>query len=72
MASTSLAAAIPFAALETGDRAAIDEFVSLLHEHGFVLLRFAPSAADEVAALRAMAANFFALPSDSKKAIGDF
>ena len=72
MSTTSLSAAISFSALESGDSAAIAEFVSLLHEHGYVLLRFAAPAAAEVAALRATAANFFALPTDSKKAIGDF
>ena len=47
-------------------------FCSTLHERGFALLRLPEDASAEIAAIRAAAAAFFALPSTEKLELGDF
>ena len=63
---------VPFARLRGGDVEAVSDFCDRLHVHGYALLRFAPEAEAEVAALRSAAAAFFELPKADKAMIGDF
>ena len=63
--------AIEFSAIAADDADAIASFVERLHAHGFAVVRFEPAAAAEVDALRAHAAAFFAMSSESKREIGD-
>ena len=67
----ALAEPIPFGALACSDADAVADFIERLHAHGFALLRFEAAAASEVATLRAHAAQFFALPAEAKRSIGD-
>jgi 23S rRNA-/tRNA-specific pseudouridylate synthase/isopenicillin N synthase-like dioxygenase len=63
---------IPYADLESGSADATSDFCQRLHRHGYALVRFAPTAEAEIEALRVLAAGFFALPAEKKRAIGDF
>ena len=66
-----MAPPIDYAAIAAGAADAVADFVERLHSHGYAVVRFEPAAEAEVAALRSLAAQFFALPSERKKAIGD-
>ena len=63
---------ISYADLATGATDACTDFCARVHSHGYAVLRYPPEAVAEVAALRADSADFFALPVDQKRSIGDF